>query len=134
MTDTEIIKAFNNLIHLGDAPIGKDYGVIVDKQTLKEALDLINRQQAEIERSGLASNFPHHVLTSYALICTRTMEEYDELIADISNEAVKGFAEQVKQTICENTHPDFNREGKPVNVWNAKDGYRAIDNLLKEMG
>ena len=50
MTDNEIIRALDDLIHLGDAPIMKGFGVIIDKQTLKDTLDLINRLKAENER------------------------------------------------------------------------------------
>lgn len=86
-------------------------------------LDLVERLQAEKERlSGE---------------CKYWESEAKEARADLTenaHEAVRVFAERVKQTICENTHPDFNKEGKPVNVWNAKDGYRAIDNLCSKYG
>ena len=58
-------------------------------------------------------------------------EAYDECV----REALKKVAEQVNQIICENCYPDFNAKGKPVNVFNAVNGYKAIDNLFKkEMG
>lgn len=130
MTDNEIIKALDNLIHLGDAPIGKGFGVIVDKQTLKEILDLINRLKAEKERLETVIDIWQ---VGYASM-KKGVRELEEQLATAKSEAYKEVSERVIQTICENTHPDFNRNGKPVNVWNAKDGYRAIDDLLKEMG
>lgn len=45
--------------------------------------------------------------------------------------AIKGFAEKLKQSICDNTYPYFDKNGKPVNIWNT-DGFDKIDELLKE--
>lgn len=39
--------------------------------------------------------------------------------------------EAVKKIICENTYPSFDHNGKPVNVWKAREGYDALD-ALKE--
>lgn len=50
MTDAEIIKALEKLLKIGDSPIGEYFGVTIDKQTIKETLDLINRLKAENER------------------------------------------------------------------------------------
>ena len=44
---------------------------------------------------------------------------------------VKEFAEKLKQAICDNTYPYFDKNGKPVNIWNT-DGFDRIDELLKE--
>ena len=46
-------------------------------------------------------------------------------------ETVKEFAEKLKQAICDNTYPYFDKNGKPVNIWNT-DGFDRIDELLKE--
>ncbi|MGN0768142.1 MAG: hypothetical protein ACI4M8_02190 [Christensenellales bacterium] len=47
--------------------------------------------------------------------------------------AVKEFAEKLKQAICDNTYPYFDKDGKPVNIWNT-DGFDKIDELLKQYG
>ena len=47
LTDNEIIKALEDAIHLGDSPIGEYFGTHIDKKTLADTLDLINRQKAE---------------------------------------------------------------------------------------
>lgn len=47
--------------------------------------------------------------------------------------AVKEFAEKLKQAICDNTYPYFDKNGKPVNIWNT-DGFDKIDELLKQYG
>lgn len=49
MTDNEIIKALEDAIKKDDAPIGECFGCVISKLNAKEILDLINRQQAEIE-------------------------------------------------------------------------------------
>lgn len=46
-------------------------------------------------------------------------------------QAVKEFAEKLKQAICDNTYPYFDKNGKPVNIWNT-DGFDNIDGILKE--
>lgn len=38
--------------------------------------------------------------------------------------------EQILQAICDNTYPSFDKDGKPVNVWNAKMGYTAVADLI----
>lgn len=43
----------------------------------------------------------------------------------------KRFLEKLKQAICDNTYPYFDKDGKPVNIWNT-DGFDKIDELLKE--
>ena len=47
--------------------------------------------------------------------------------------SVAGVATRVPQTICDHCYPDFDKEGKPVNVWKAKEGYAAIDALVKQI-
>lgn len=49
MTDTEIIKALEKIIHLAEY-VDSSYCDGVDISEIKNALDLINRQKAEIER------------------------------------------------------------------------------------
>lgn len=49
-TDEEIIKALETAIKIGDAPIGEHWACTISKQTAKDALDLIKRQNEEIER------------------------------------------------------------------------------------
>ena len=49
-TDEEVIKALETAIKTGDAPIGVHWACTISKQGAKDALDLINRQKAEVER------------------------------------------------------------------------------------
>lgn len=74
--------------------------------TTPYVLDLINRQKAEIERlqsenkllveNNISTKYPCHVLTSLGVISTKTLDDYDNLIGDISAEAVKEFAERLQ--------------------------------------
>lgn len=48
-------------------------------------------------------------------------------------DTVKKMQERLKQAICDNTYPDFNKAGKPINVWKATTGYDLIDEIAKEM-
>lgn len=71
----------------------------------KDALNIITEQEKEIER--LTEEHNRHKVV------------------------VKDFAEKLKQVICDNTYPYFDKNGKPVNIWNT-DGFDKIDELLKE--
>ena len=53
---------------------------------------------------------------------------------DVRAEMCKGCADKVKNAICQNTYPYFDKDGKAVNIWNAKTGYDAIDDVLKTGG
>lgn len=57
------------------------------------------------------------------------MEEHNK---EIRNKAIEEFAEKVKNSICEHTYPYFDKDGKPVSIWNA-DGYREIDKIMCEI-
>ena len=51
----------------------------------------------------------------------------------IKADTVRKMQERLKQAICDNTYPDFNRDGKPVNIWKATTGYDLIDQIAEEM-
>ena len=53
--------------------------------------------------------------------------------ANVERVAYEKCIEKVEKIICDNTYPDFDKDGKAVNIWKAKEGYNAIDNLLKEL-
>ena len=99
MTDNEIITALEEWI--------KNYdGSYVNFKTLGNALDLINRQKAEIER--LRKEVKEHIKKSVA------KRRYDRAL--IKAEAYKEFAERLKR--------NEGRRGVPIGT---------IDNLVKEM-
>ena len=100
----------------------------------KDALSLITEQKKEIEqlRRELAKEQEACVeceLEHRWKVFDRNIE-IDRLRAEKKN-VVKEFAEKVKQAIADNTYPYFDKNGKPVNIWNT-DGFDKIDELLKE--
>ena len=133
MTDNEIIKAFKDFLieqvdgYTDHIETGGERYEFIEKELelLKETDNLINRQKAEIERLEKDSKR----LKKVQMQLDDAMKMYNV----IKTEAYKEFAEKVSKLICNNTYPDFDKDGKAVNIWNAKDGYKQIDNLLKEM-
>ena len=112
----------------------------VENQSLRSAANSLKMHyeeaQAEVERlkreldlvieNSISARYPHCVLCGNGAILTKSLEEYDELIADISAEAYKEFAEKVKEFMH--------------NKFKALDGYEFeyitesdIYNLVKEM-
>ena len=102
MTDNEIIKALEGAILNAKKYDSKVWSIEVYK--LENALDLINRQQAEIER-----------LKEF-IVETRRCDK------EIKSEAVKEFAEKLKNKW-------FDEHYDSPNI----DFDDFIDNLLKEM-
>jgi uncharacterized protein YukE len=108
MTDNEIIKALEDLIENFD-------GKAVDFMTISVALNLINRQRAEIE-----------MLKSSAELWEGDARQFFNERQTIKAEAVKEFAERLK----EHKHEcGCNYRKKPVYAVTEE----KIDNLVKEM-
>ena len=74
-------------------------------------------------------------------------EALEKVIADLTEEnetlnircqtvrvdTVRKMLKMVEQAICDNTYPDFNKKGKPINVWKATTGFEMIDKIAKDM-
>ncbi len=117
MTDNEIIKALEcckdaklnqDCLDL-KCPFATEYGCNIDAEELRNAaLDLINRQKAEIEK------YRHikETLNEFWDILLRvkiakrkeepTLEEFAEAIQEIQAEAIKEFAERIKKHLLKN--------------------------------
>ena len=109
MTDNEIIKALEEMV---EYPHYYEEG-----QILKNVLDLINRQKAEIEKlKALAENGASAIDTNNRLV---------QKFAEIKSEAVKEFAERLK----EKSFKAIRNYGLTKDVVEVCD----IDNLVKEM-
>ena len=143
LTDKEIVKALKELLEImlceGDlqrsATISKAFDLINRLQSRVEKCEKVEHfadktiatLQAENERleaevkalieHSIHERYPHIVLCGNGAIFTKSLEEYDKLIADISAEARKEFAERIK-LLSQNS----------LIIWNEQ-----IDNLLKEM-
>ena len=164
MTDNDIIKALECCINAEDCD-ACPYFVETDGERdckgidWKDVLDLINRQQAEIDNlkielqamrnaangykaeverlqkevkllteNTIEAKYPNCVLVGNGVIFTKTLEEYDKLIGDISAEAVKEFADLAIKTICENVVAP-----SPTQSYIVEKCNEIIDNLVKEM-
>ncbi len=46
---------------------------------------------------------------------------------------VKEIRSEIEEAICQNTYPGFSQDGKAVNIWNAKDGYKAVEAVIESM-
>lgn len=115
---------------------GEPFQVLVDK-----TIHLINYYEAELEKKSAALGALLCHATGGKLskdtypmpVMGRAVTNYiEDCCTDAENTAVKEVAERIKQIICDHCYPDFNKDGKPINVWNATNGYKAIDNLVKE--
>ena len=104
MTDNDIIKAWDKILKMGDAPIGEHWQVGVTTRLAKDTFDMLNRQKAEVERLK-------HRKTELQI---RNQE-----LQHGKSEAIKEFAEKLKN--C------FAISGDYLDIINI------IDNLVKEM-
>ena len=66
----------------------------------EDALDLINRQQAEIERlkdENLQSEYPARIRVDDFLVCANSLGEWLEFCDSLKAEAIKEFADRLKE-------------------------------------
>lgn len=87
MTDNEIIKALEHEIHIAN-DIGGVHSMMIPIEPIKCALDLINRQQAEIER--LTSK-----LDKRETELDRLTIYFDEMVKAKLETKIKEFAEML---------------------------------------
>lgn len=129
MTDNEIIKALEclrgNAFDCGECPYCSCYPAPCEQQVAKDALSLVIRQKEEIER-----------LKNRDL----QVEVSEKLEREIKAEAVKEFAERLKEQDGYNNHvfddcasilvPEEYLKGRDEKI---KEVWNTIDNLVKEM-
>ena len=129
MTDNEIIKALEclrgNAFDCGECPYCSCYPAPCEQQVAKDVLSLINRQKEEIER------LKNHDLQ---------VEVSEKLEREIKAEAVKEFADRLKEQDGYNNHvfddcasilvPKEYLKGRDEKI---KEVWTTIDNLVKEM-
>ena len=146
MTDNEIIKAFK--MHLLDnrdcelCPYGPAYyrcSIIL----LKDVLDLINRQQGEIEKLEKETQDKERAYNDEFCLRKEWQTKCQELLKDkqtTKSEAVKEFAERLKEQDGYDNHvfddcasilvPKEYLKGRDEKI---KEVWTTIDNLVKEM-
>jgi len=151
MTDNEIIKALNYCcgnIKNNDEECNEDmcYQVCLPESReegirwcgewlMKDALDLINRQKAEIEEWKKKANTPFAKVTFDR---DKLQEIVDECAKNIEidinlakSEAIKEFAERLKENIRNAIDTYYNSYGG--GYYHAEDTIDDIDILVKEM-
>ena len=118
MTDNEIIKALECCSSqttentCGNCPLFNIGRPDCYRTLAKHSLDLINRQQAEIERLQKVND---------------SFTDIGKLYSEIKADAIKEFAEELKQrTLIQPDYNDFVKEFLKII-------HRNIDNLVKEM-
>lgn len=171
LTDAEIIKALSDCIssvHCDECPYERGCFREVDNiDLLVDALDLINRLQAENqelkresnvsiedihglsdrvnelieenerlnkENQLMLDNHPANthrncVVIDNGVIYTKTIEDYEKFLTDVSTEAYKEFAERLKEKHRRIT--DYDEAGFGCQIFIVEEDY--IDNLLKEL-
>ena len=120
MTDNKTIKALELAIHRYKDTT-HHVSCIVDINILKKAINLINRQKAEIERLEEESADKERAYT--AEYCLR--KELKTEFKTAQSETIKEFAERLKENI-----PFITSHLGNVSVMAL---HRTIDNLVKEM-
>lgn len=111
MTHEEIIEALERALNIGDSPVGECFGTILPRPVLAAALCLIEHQhEANIQLQAV----------------------YTQRVNAERAATVRLVSGGITNIICQNTYPSFDKDGKPVNVWKAKEGYAAIDKFVED--
>lgn len=116
--NTDGYKKIENLLKAGDSPIGKGFGTIIDKQLLADTLDIVCRQQADIERLKktnplfeYAAKSVHQYIENGKIRYLEFVNEEFEAeaisrkidylchIQDVRTETIKEFAEKLETNI-----------------------------------
>ena len=149
MTDNEIIKTLNEADGLNEVGIycadceGKYIAIV----KVRDVIDLINSQKAEIERLQAVNETLETYEKHYKYRATEAqklneflenkIEELTEELQgciDIKNEAIKEFAERLKKMFAEVSNDPWNLTAAPPSWAIAYDSaYQNVDDLLEEM-
>ena len=138
LTDKEIIKALEcckrdfSMRNCLDCPYNKEKSAKCMSFMIEDALDLINRQQAEIEKlNEEKANFDNTILYD--------LEQVHKISEKSKTEAIKELAEKTNKMITEiyNKHifdnNDLEAEEKDAIINFSDDVVYGFDNLVKEM-
>ncbi len=135
LTDSEIVKALKQCSDC-NADLRKscngclllNYFPYCTENGIDLGVDLINHLQAENERlKEEKSKLENKIDEIYPLVM-----QLPNAMQQAKAESYKECIDKVKNIICENTYPDFDKNGKAVNIWKSR-AYKDIDNLLKEL-
>jgi hypothetical protein len=119
MKPNEIKKELETAMKLGDAPIGKNFGCIISKLTAKETLAYIEQLEAKVEMLNNECRETRRDLLNEII-------RLEDQLETAKSEAVKEFAERLKEEKCHYTETEHTFDFDGVTV-------EDIDNVKKEM-
>ena len=121
MTDNEIIKALESEVKSAEY-VDSEYCDGVDLTLIKSAVDLINRQKAEIERLKECPKCIYEYDGKTTEYCVQGPCSNFKTVEQIKYEAIKEFAEHLKEMWSNNYYdsPDVDFD-------------EFVGNILKEM-
>ncbi len=138
LTDNEIIKAYELCFAekgtkqtCGKCPYHK-FGKLCKVRRDRDALDLINRLQAENERlkpfEDKIAEFKSHIRVEDMLVFASSLEEWLEFCDNLKAEAYKKCIEKAKNEIESQSHSrSLEASGERFRI------HKILDNLLKEL-
>ena len=108
-------------------------------ETINTLYNLINRQQAEIERLNIDLKTMREAANSWKAeverICKKEFDNIEIDIEAVKSEAVREFAEKLTEYCNEITNQEWNKKTSPVSWADAYEGFiDDIDRLIEEMG
>jgi 2-iminoacetate synthase ThiH len=130
LTDNEVVKALENAEYRRDGITLR--GFYLDHEIIKQVIDLINRQKAEIERlkksnrnwrrkvKRLRKPLPASAVSMMVEQAERQKQKAEEFIANVKVDAYKEFAERLKAM-------------SKANEWNGTICGVDIDNILNKL-
>ena len=125
MNDTErILRRLNQVANLN-----RDAGRTQTAETCYSAIKIINelnKQNDEADDLIAKLNEDNQTLAKAAKCAF--MEGLKENRALL----VGGIREEIEAAICGNTYPGFDSAHKPVMIWRARDGYRAVKRIIEK--
>lgn len=104
LTDAEIVKALKKTKYKVNGVVTQ--GFYLSEETYHSVIEFIDRLQKSNERlktevkllseNSITAKYPHCVLTGNGAIFTKSLEEYNRLLENISNNAIKEFLQKAE--------------------------------------
>ena len=132
MTDNEIKKALECCIN-DDCDNCPDTFGNCEHNVMRDALDLINRQQAEIERLTTLCTEQNEELGRLQKVRANILKVMKENISQTKAEAINEFAERLKATDMSDTVGEQYINGEMYSYFYSNAFTSKVDNLVKEM-
>lgn len=126
----------------------KDAVELIEKQNKKiDKLTIINKlHESDIaNRDEMLKQKVEVVYADFMRDYKCIQEELDGVYKELADQraeierlqkaliSINYIAKRIPQAICDNTYPDFDKNGHSVNVWKAIDGYTAINELVEQI-